>query len=132
MRQLFLLSVLLALLAGCSTWQEMNRDDRAVEVAIAASRLVDMGQTLRIAGEPEKWYETNSILGKHPSKGKVVGYFAGLILLEPWISQQLPERWVCLGIDFEPRKNWRRLRLGNSMGCVQNNLDIGLGIGWDF
>ena len=42
--------------------------------------LADWNQTRQIAGHPEKWYETNIILGKHPSKKKVDIYFASVIL----------------------------------------------------
>lgn len=56
--------------------------------------LADCYQTVQIARHPEKWFETNRILGRHPSVAKVLIYFAlcvvglcvGSIWLGPWLA----------------------------------------------
>lgn len=48
---------------------------------------IDLRQTLRITANPTLWYETNPLLGKHPSARRVVVWFAlcALALVPLWL-----------------------------------------------
>jgi hypothetical protein len=49
--------------------------DKALFGALTVTSLADMAQTLQIAKQPDQYLEINPLIGRHPSKGKVIGYF---------------------------------------------------------
>jgi hypothetical protein len=53
-----------------------------LSIAFAVGSLVvDWLQTLCIAREPDRFYEVNVLLGKHPSAARVSWYFGACVLL---------------------------------------------------
>jgi hypothetical protein len=50
----------------------------------------DWGQTRDIAAHPERFKETNSVLGRHPSARRVDAYFAGAMLGTVGLTYVLP------------------------------------------
>ena len=53
----------------------------------------DWAQTRTIAKNPEKFYETNKLLGKHPSLGEVNNYFAASMLVNTLLANALPPEY---------------------------------------
>src|SRR3990167_90446 len=53
-----------------------SSDDTNRQLGYLLLHGLDWGQTKSIARNPNKYYETNPILGKHPSAGDVDRYFA--------------------------------------------------------
>jgi len=79
-------------------------------------RTMDWGTTLDMVDRPE-YYETNPILGKHPSKGNVNTYFACSMLLNYLLADFLPS---------DARTFWLGLNIFVSAIMVENNYSIGL------
>ena len=80
--------------------------------------LVDMLQTLDIAENPDKYHETNPILGKHPSKEEVYTYFASALVLNYLACKYLPDPWW---------KVQQVIQIGVSVAAVSNNISLGIG-----
>lgn len=87
---ILLLSSLFAFLANAESdkWTTQNT---LLEVTGQTLRLIDFGQTLQIARQPERYGEKNSIMGEHPSTEKVCAYFATYMIGSFAISYFLPE-----------------------------------------
>ena len=99
-----------------------------------ATLIVDWGQTLNI---DEKYnetlsfcsqytgdqpcvpvYETNPILGEHPSRGKINLYFAGWIAFNTYLNKEvLKGGW---------KSGWNGLVIGMELKVINENLQIGL------
>lgn len=94
-----------------------TRTDTAREVAWQAINIIDWGQTLDIARNPEDYREYNPILGKHPSVGNVNLYMLSSALIHPIISYILPPKI---------RPYWQYITIGLSGACVINNAAVGL------
>ena len=54
--------------------EPLTEKDKSLIVASTILQGIDMLQTLEIANN-DKYYETNPILGKHPSEFQVIAYF---------------------------------------------------------
>lgn len=81
------------LLWACTTGvsaEPWDTGDRAFGSAALVLTLADWRQTHIIAKEPHKWGETNSALGKHPSVGRVNGYFVGSLAVGSAAAQLMP------------------------------------------
>lgn len=50
-----------------------------IAIALVLLLLVDWAQTVQIAKHPERWYERNPLLGKHPSVRRVHLWFAACV-----------------------------------------------------
>lgn len=110
--------ILILLLASPALADEWTRADTYREVAYLALHCADWSQTLTIADNPQKWNETNPILGSHPSRGDVNTYFIATGLLHPVISYVLPRPW---------REVWQYGTIGLEVVVVGNNARIGIG-----
>ena len=93
MRKFFF--ALIATFALQAQAQTTNTEWTTTQYALLTSALtlhvVDWGQTRTIAMNPDKYHETNPILGRHPSTGKVNTYFAATALLIPTLAHLIPE-----------------------------------------
>jgi hypothetical protein len=88
---------------------------------LTALKAIDYAQTMKIADNPDKWYERNPILGRHPSGQEVTTYFAVSYLATTAIAVALPAPY---------RAWWQYAVIGVSGACVANNLSIGIGFGF--
>jgi hypothetical protein len=86
-------------------------------IALMILLILDWLQTEQIALNPDRWYETNLILGSHPSREAVGVYFLAWIIGTPTIAIILPEQWslavMSIGILIE-------------CACVVNNHRLGI------
>jgi hypothetical protein len=87
-------------LSGCAALEPRpwSQQDIMLEAATITVLALDRGQTHRISSAPPETpgtyrYETNPILGKHPSTGQINIYFAAVALLHIYIVDQLPPKW---------------------------------------
>lgn len=103
--------------ARASDW---TTTDRALLASALVLHAADWSQTLQIADQPDRYFERNPILGRHPSRGEVHAYFAATALALVLIADALPQ--------------YRRPMLGGWIAVqaivVHNNLGIGLRIGF--
>lgn len=103
-----------ALLTGCAGW---TKQDTYRQAAVMALLVVDHGQTLNIAKNPETFHENNPILGKHPSVAEVNRYFLAAYVLHPTVSAVLPTR---------QRRWWQWITIGVEAGVVAHNYSLGI------
>lgn len=84
-------------------------------LAAATLHAVDYLQTLEIARNPDRFYERNPLLGRHPSQTAVAGYFLGTGALlytacnSGWGGDWLKYGWIAVEV-----------------GAVANNVAIGV------
>ena len=92
-----------------------------IYLAIAAFVLlaIDWRQTITIAKNPDKWHETNPILGLHPSSKRVNVYFVICFALVALGVYVLPELWVTVGLT---------VLIVVEVWAVVNNFRLGIGI----
>lgn len=92
-----------------------TREQTAAGLLALTAHAIDWGQTRTIARHPDRFYETNRILGRHPSVGQVDAYFVGTALLIGLAAHALPE-WRVAGLgayaSFEFAVAARNARLG--------------------
>ena len=84
---LFLIS-----LNACA-FDEWSTADKEREAAYLIVDSIDWAQTRNIARNPDRWYETNAALGRHPSIGSVNSYFIGMMLVHVGIVTALPSKY---------------------------------------
>lgn len=60
-------------------WSPPTAPEKVMFVATSASLVIDMMQTLDIKNH-QGMFETNPVLGKHPSDMLIVGYFSSIIV----------------------------------------------------
>ena len=90
---MFKFIVLFLVSFNCFAFDEWSDADVKREAVYLAVDTVDWLQTRNIARNPDKFYETNSYLGQHPSVGKVNGYFATMMLVHVGIVTVLPSKY---------------------------------------
>jgi len=91
------------------------------ETAWQVLHAVDWRQTRYIAKHPDRYYESNPVLGKHPSTAEVDVYFLAGALLHPLITDLLPGEY---------RFYWQWITIGISGICVGNNYLVGIRMDW--
>jgi hypothetical protein len=108
-----LFAAVLSALSGCAS---MTREQIAYESAYQALHVVDTIQTLKIR-KHSLVYETNPILGKHPSDAEVISYMAAESVAHFFITSALSRskapRWL--------NSSWHYLSIGwNGRNVVVN------------
>lgn len=121
MKAVILLFCLLLPACATSFGEKWSSSDTARQLAANALLTTDWGQTLYVADHPGKFYETNPIIGRHPSRGRVNRYFAAANILHPLISASLKP---------EAREYWQYITIGLESGVVAHNINIGVGLRW--
>lgn len=112
----------IVLLFNCSMAQASDtwtKRQMVLQGMTSFSYIIDWGQTLDIVANPDEYYETNPILGKHPSKNDVHLYFTSLIASHLLITHLLPTKY---------REPWLSGTLMVSVGYINNNYSLGLRI----
>lgn len=110
-----------ATVSSCSVvagdaWSE---DQLRMGAALAAVTVVDWAQTRHIADNPDRFHETNPIMGRHPSIGRVDRYFATSILVGAVVLDALPSEY---------RDYALKAGLVLEVLVVSNNARIGVGV----
>ncbi len=115
------LLLILLLLSFTTNGEELSKPEKVGELAFQTANFIDMLQTIEIVEHSDKWYETNSILGKHPQKHEVITYFMlrGAFHYEvtKWLPEKLKMPW--LTITFFPQ-----------LPIIEHNHNLGIRIGW--
>ena len=93
--------------------------DYALETTFIGVTSMDWSQTQQIAAHPQEYYETNFILGRHPSLNTVNIYFPSAMALHALVAYALPKPW---------REVWQTMWIGVETYTVYTNASIGLRI----
>jgi hypothetical protein len=104
------------------SFDEWSKRDIALESAWITLNIIDWSQTRYISKHPE-FYESNPILGRHPSISAVDTYFAAGTLLHIGVTHILPSKY---------RPYWQMITIMGSGACVINNNRIGVGLNFSF
>lgn len=101
--------------------RDWTRADTERQLALTALMVADMGQTLGLAQHYDDpvnpTYEQNPILGKHPNREAVEGYFAVSALVALGIAYALPEKY---------RAPFQKFYIGYESAITMRNLGIGV------
>ena len=116
-RAALLILAFVLLPSPCPAADPWETTDYALAGAAVAALAVDWGQTRHIAKNPNRFIETNPVLGTAPSVGKVDAYFVGAMVGTVALAYVLPS-------------DWRQLFLGGvlalELGVVQQNRSLGI------
>ena len=99
----------------------MTKEDQALQGTYLAFHGVDWRQTRHIAKHPNRYYEINPLMGKHPSTDEVDAYMAASALLHTGITMSLPSEY---------RKYWFGSSFAVKLYLIDMNVKVGLGIGF--
>lgn len=98
-----------------------SRHDKLRHTFLTTTLLIDYSQTVYISENTSKYDETNLLLGKHPSKDKVIGYFAASSMTFLYIADKLPTKW---------RKVYQFIVIAFETFVISHNVRIGIKLSW--
>ena len=111
---IFLFGLLPSLCEARDPWEG---SDYMLAGAALAALAVDWGQTRNVAKNPQRFAETNPILGPSPSVGKVDAYFVGAMIGTVALAHLMP-------------RDYRRLFLTGTLtvelAAIEQNRSIGV------
>jgi len=97
--------------------------DTSLELTFATGLMIDWMQTTYLTrGVPppgENWTESNPLLGKHPSRGRVNVYFLTCLIGHVGIAYLLPKPW---------RTWWQLSGISIEAYSVGSNYSVGFGL----
>ena len=102
----------------CYASDEWTYTDTLLEGTLYIVSSMDVSQTLTFGRNP-KYIEMNPILGKHPSKAKIIGYPIIGLITHTYISSKL---------DKPYRELWQMFWISVEVSAVQHNRSEGIGI----
>lgn len=87
--RIFIVILCVLSLSGCASWNT----NKTLWAASSALIALDWGQTRYISTHPDKFYEQNSFIGRHPTLARVDTYFASYMLINTAMMFILPDSW---------------------------------------
>lgn len=111
------LAVLVWLVPAICAAEEWTAVDRSLYGASVVLGVVDWAQTRTIAANPDRYHENNSVLGEHPSKGRVDAYFAVSAVVVYLVTDYLPS---------DLRKVFLSGAVALEVKCVSHNYQLGI------
>jgi len=97
---------------------DWTKQDTITESVFLSTLAVDAMQTIDIKNHPGM-YETNPILGRHPSDDQVIAYFITTGYLHYQIAKHL---------DSKYRKIWQYMWISVEVGVINHNQAMGVGM----
>jgi hypothetical protein len=110
--------ILLLSLISINAHAEYTKSD-FLEDAATVSLIADWGTTLNIEDYADQGaYETNVIMGKHPTRNQIHAYFASVLVAHYLLNRHY---------SGTKQRDWlNMLTLGVEIGAVSNNYRLGL------
>lgn len=96
---------------------EWRTDDTKREAVYMALHVIDWAQTRNIARNPDRYFEYNSLIGSHPSVGRVDGYMATSALIHIGVTHIFQDEY---------RAAWQYVTIGFKARLIQHNFSIGI------
>lgn len=119
MRMIFLIIVLTCF--SCATTDKWSNTEKTKEAAWLILHAVDYSQTRYAMERPDEFKELNSLLGEHPSEGRL-----NLLTLVTGVGHVLITDYA--GKKY--RSLFQNITLGFKVGTVANNFYVGAKIEW--
>ncbi len=98
---------------------DWSNTDKQRQTVYTILHLVDWGQSRHVAKNPDLFYETNGVLGRHPDPGRVDRYFALTLAAHYFIADWLPPK---------ARSWFQRGTIVLETGAVAHNFQLGVRI----
>lgn len=98
-------------------FDEWSTRDYTLQATWTVLHIVDWGQTLDTAKNPDRFYEKNPLMGEHPSVSRVNTFMALGAVINPLFIHVLPSKW---------RPYFQAVFIAEKVYCVGNNYRIGL------
>tara|TARA_Y100000114_G_C11634006_1_gene265822 strand:- start:254 stop:628 length:375 start_codon:yes stop_codon:yes gene_type:complete len=95
--------------------EPLTEKDKSYIVASTILQGIDMLQTLEIANNDD-YYETNPILGKHPSELEVITYFVARAFTLSELTKMTPQKYRGFTHAFNIVYNFDIVRKNHSIG----------------
>ena len=95
--------------------EPLTEKDKSLIVTSTILQGIDMLQTLEIANN-DKYYETNPILGKHPSEFQVIAYFVTRAYTLSELTKMTPLKYRGFTHAFNIAYNYDVVRKNHSIG----------------
>jgi hypothetical protein len=109
---------ILMMLFSITAEADWSRADTTRQSIFTGVLALDWAQTRYIAKHPDEFHEINTILGEHPTTGRVDKYFASATLIHWGASYVLPDKY---------RAIWQNVSIGFEAGVVARNINLGIG-----
>jgi hypothetical protein len=93
MKIFIVLLILFILPAQSMAVDKWEKKDIAMQIIFLGFRFADWRQTVTITKNPDRYWEMNPLLGRHPSAATVDVYFIGTSLLHTAIVHVLPQEY---------------------------------------
>ena len=101
--------------------EELTKSQKIGELSFQLVNAIDMFQTLEIVEHGDLYYETNTILGKHPKNYEVVGYFIARGFLHYEVTKWLPSKF---------RVPWLTITILPQIPVIEHNHNLGIRVSW--
>lgn len=111
----------LTITSGCATTAKWDAGDKALGGALVAVNVIDWKQTRQIARNPDRWYEKNPTMRRHPSTSDVDTHFLAVVASELLIADLL---------DHPARKWFLGANAAIEFYYVRQNAKLGISISW--
>jgi hypothetical protein len=118
--KIFILTIcLIGILISSGACQEnkWSKTNTIMELTWVSLHLIDWNQTIQIAHNPDKYYERNFILGRHPSERSVNRFMVSGLIIHTGVSLVLPKKQRLL---------WQAASIIVAGVVITNNFRIGL------
>lgn len=123
--------MLILLTSPAYAFDKWNIEEKIAQGVSIVLSIIDWGQTLDIADNPDKFYEKqNFMLSKHPSRGSVNLYFLLSIAGKTALVHVLPRDYNLWGRDIKPRRIVQGVYIGISGYNVTRNYTLGIRMGF--
>ena len=120
MKKLFLLGTLILFLCFISVKVDakpsLTKSEANAEILWQVTSALDMLQTFEIVEHGDIFYETNPILGDHPNKNEVLGYFLVRGYAHYWVTTHIAEEWRWPWLLITNFVNYNVLESNHSLG----------------
>lgn len=119
LKTIFIASILISCLtAKAEAFDTWSSQDVKLQATYSVLHVLDWMQTLDIKNHRERdVYETNPVLGKHPSNAKINAYMGSTLILNAVVTHILPSKY---------RPWWQVAGISVEASCVVNNYNLGL------
>jgi hypothetical protein len=118
-RGILIASAAFFLCSTASAIEPFSKDDFARQAAYTVVTVADWAQTRYIARHLDQFYETNPLLGREPSIGRVNNFFCASLALNAAVALALPARY---------RPVWQYGSIVYEFYLVRGNARIGIGM----
>jgi len=122
----FIILIILFTASTCKAIDNWTTTDTILQTAVVSTLTVDWLQTRYTAKHPDMFYETNPIMGKHPSVGTVNTYFAAIALLHTAAVVLLPKEFTVFETKIPLRNILQSVVIAVEVGAIINNVNAGV------